>query len=89
MVPWWRADRAHRTYPAHRTNAADRTNPVDRTDRNGAHGAPRSAPLPARHSGTSAMRLPTRAAVSRSQMWAASWVCTGCHQSASRRGTAS
>lgn len=32
---------------------------------------------------------PTRAAVSRSQMWAASWVWTGCHHSASLRGTAS
>lgn len=38
---------------------------------------------------TSAMRLPTRAVVSRSQMWAASCVCTGCHHIASRSGTAS
>ncbi|MFD0661357.1 hypothetical protein [Thermocatellispora tengchongensis] len=29
----------------------------------------------------------TRAAVSRSQMWAASWVCTGCHHMASWRET--
>lgn len=37
----------------------------------------------------SATRRPTLAAVSRSQMWAASCVWTGCHQSASRSGTAS
>ncbi|MBQ0954160.1 MULTISPECIES: hypothetical protein [Streptomyces] len=44
---------------------------------------------PGHSSGRSAIRLPTRAAVSRSQMWAASWVWTGCHHNASLSGTAS
>lgn len=39
--------------------------------------------------GTGAIPAATRAAVSRSQMWAASCVWTGCHHRASLNGTAS